>query len=336
LIQMSISSSKNKMTGQSSKSSSKRKSKVVQSSSSETMERVRRCQRLNPDLNDNEIGCKFVYKKVMSFSRSNTAKKMKRSQISSVNELDSQAEEGLDNEIIEAQVDQIFSGKYFAFTSNKPQDKDPNSKETVLMKLIKEYGGIEIEEDEDFMKQATVLNSYLIAESPSKTVKYLFALASSIPCVSPKFLKSCVQKNQLVDFTKFMLPAGKSLVTSVKYIQTRKLKETIFKGLTFFVNSMIGKEENKCFVSDATPILEAMGATVCSVGYTHDVEKLTAFCKKNKVHFVLTDESCSLAFDSWCIQHMIPVISEDWLIEVMVTGEFAQIYSHALFRPIRY
>lgn len=52
----------------------------------------------------------------------------------------------------------------------------------------------------------------LIADNHSRKVKYMQALALGLPCLSWKWISACVAKNQLVDWTSYVLCAGPSMV----------------------------------------------------------------------------------------------------------------------------
>ncbi|KAK0665521.1 putative DNA repair protein [Cercophora samala] len=50
----------------------------------------------------------------------------------------------------------------------------------------------------------------LIADGHSRKVKYMQALALGLPCLAPQWVKTCLDKGQLVDWSPFLLCAGQS------------------------------------------------------------------------------------------------------------------------------
>ncbi|KAH9905060.1 hypothetical protein F4778DRAFT_731728 [Xylariomycetidae sp. FL2044] len=50
----------------------------------------------------------------------------------------------------------------------------------------------------------------LIADTHSRKVKYMQALALGIPCLSPRWITACISKNEVVDWSSYLLCAGSS------------------------------------------------------------------------------------------------------------------------------
>ncbi|TGJ85764.1 hypothetical protein E0Z10_g2965 [Xylaria hypoxylon] len=50
----------------------------------------------------------------------------------------------------------------------------------------------------------------LIADGHSRKVKYMQALALGIPCLAPKWVTACVSRNEIVDWSSYLLCAGSS------------------------------------------------------------------------------------------------------------------------------
>lgn len=50
----------------------------------------------------------------------------------------------------------------------------------------------------------------LIADRHSRRAKYMQALALGLPCVHPRWLRDCVAQARILDFAKYLLPAGES------------------------------------------------------------------------------------------------------------------------------
>ncbi|KAK0636282.1 hypothetical protein B0T17DRAFT_625722 [Bombardia bombarda] len=50
----------------------------------------------------------------------------------------------------------------------------------------------------------------LIADGHSRKVKYMQALALGLPCIAPQWITACLDKNEVVDWTSYLLCAGQS------------------------------------------------------------------------------------------------------------------------------
>jgi hypothetical protein len=55
-----------------------------------------------------------------------------------------------------------------------------------------------------------VKNFILLADKPSRTPKYMYALASGIPILDFGYVEECLTQDKLLDFTPFLLSAGPS------------------------------------------------------------------------------------------------------------------------------
>ncbi|EPX73222.1 DNA repair protein RAD9 [Schizosaccharomyces octosporus yFS286] len=120
----------------------------------------------------------------------------------------------------------IFHTCVFVFTGLNTVDDNERS---LLINLVKQNGGAVLEEGlsalfcnyyngkgkiffplKPHKRSQSWKYAFLISDTHSRKVKYLEALALNLPCVHPRFITICVQKQKMVDFSPFLLAAGYS------------------------------------------------------------------------------------------------------------------------------
>ena len=109
----------------------------------------------------------------------------------------------------------IFSGMAFAISYDE-------ARKSSLTRLIRTNGGIvlldgfhEMFASEDMTHKPNFANmgfTALLADRHSRKEKYMQALALNLPCLSGKWIESCVAKERVVDWQPYLLPAGESAV----------------------------------------------------------------------------------------------------------------------------
>jgi hypothetical protein len=109
----------------------------------------------------------------------------------------------------------IFSGMAFAISYDE-------ARKSSLTHLIRTNGGIvlfdgfhEMFASEDMIHKPNFANlgfTALLADRHSRKEKYMQALALNLPCLSGKWIESCVAKERVVDWQPYLLPAGESAV----------------------------------------------------------------------------------------------------------------------------
>lgn len=132
----------------------------------------------------------------------------------------------------------IFEGMVFAISFQERQQahkcKDKSPSKSSLEGMIRQEGGKILDDgfnslfEFDTLSTSTkassssVLSSSLklresgigfaalIADGHSRKVKYMQALALGIPCLAPKWVTACVSKNEIVDWSSYLLCAGSS------------------------------------------------------------------------------------------------------------------------------
>jgi hypothetical protein len=105
----------------------------------------------------------------------------------------------------------IFANMKFVLTSATRTKKisDFNKKDYRIK--IEDRGGQMID---DFTSLKEGDKAFLVADTYYRTHKYLSALSLSVPCVKHNWIQECVAQEKLLDYVKFMLPAGESTLNS--------------------------------------------------------------------------------------------------------------------------
>lgn len=144
----------------------------------------------------------------------------------------------------------IFEGMVFAISFQNAQGRKSNEKHperVIIEQKIRQNGGRILSDgfDELFKfdsfqatsstasvptlsSSLTLLNedtgfTALIADGHSRKVKYMQALALGIPCLAPRWVTNCVAKQEIVDWTSYLLCAGPSMVLG-EAIRSRNLQ----------------------------------------------------------------------------------------------------------------
>jgi len=168
----------------------------------------------------------------------------------------------------------LFENMAFAisFQSRKPGESNDqyNSRvnfSTMIQKRIKEAGGRILENGFDELFEALPLGSpsnspastpgaeadinltpegrttgftALIADGHSRKVKYMQALALGLPCVAARWVTTCLERNELVDWAPYLLCAGQSAFLG-DAIRSRSLSS--YDATTARLTDVIGRRE---------------------------------------------------------------------------------------------
>lgn len=86
-----------------------------------------------------------------------------------------------------------FDGLFDPTSTSKPQNRLENEEELVISAEARKIGFVA-----------------LIADEHSRRVKYMQALALSLPCISGRWISECVSKDEIVDWAPYLLCAGQS------------------------------------------------------------------------------------------------------------------------------
>ncbi|CAJ0961535.1 unnamed protein product, partial [Mesorhabditis belari] len=212
----------------------------------------------------------------------------------------------------------FFSGYAFLLTSaNRPApDNQIPFKKNELKQRIQQRGGKIIES----VTETTEAMPILISDTYYRTMKYLAALASDVPCVSHEWVHECVKQETFLDFGDYHLQAGASIVDE-KIHACKKLKGQLLKGKRVCIYSLQEKAgPNLTFSEIWQPIVVSLGAEV--VKYSDADGNLDYF---------ITDPSCHVDTAKEAMDQGALVLSSEWLIQTIIMGEPQHPDAHARF-----
>ncbi|KAK7937575.1 uncharacterized protein PG986_014443 [Apiospora aurea] len=114
----------------------------------------------------------------------------------------------------------------------------------------------------------------LIADSHSRKAKYLQALALGLPCLSAKWISTCIARGKVIDWTSYMLCAGSSRVLGgairsrnvpIYEASSKTLLKTLGERPAFLRDMLILAVLEKCSEREHMPyfvLLQMLGATI--------------------------------------------------------------------------
>ncbi|VDN95082.1 unnamed protein product [Brugia pahangi] len=215
-------------------------------------------------------------------------------------------------------LDKIFDGITFVVTSalRKNREGEQGFSKKEIRCMIENGGGKVID---DVMKLPQGKPIYLIADTHYRTHKYLTALARSIPCVSNQWISDCAKENKLLDHTKYMLPAGVSLLTG-DMRPWHSNNGTLLSGKRVFISSNNVFYDMPNFSQIWTPIINHMGGTVVPV------------IPEEGLDILLTDASCTEEILNIARSQGATVVSSEWIIQAIIHGSLPAPEAHERFQ----
>ncbi|XP_053573707.1 TP53-binding protein 1 isoform X1 [Bombina bombina] len=163
----------------------------------------------------------------------------------------------------------------------------------------------------------------LIADQHCRTRKYFLCLASGIPCVSHVWVHDSCHANELQSFKNYLLPAGYSFQEE-RILEWHESQHS-FQGLRFLVVS--DQQEN--FLEMWAEILMTGGAATVKQHNSSDINKDVAL---GVFDVVITDRSCPQSIVK-CAQALnLPVISQEWIIQCLITGKKVGYHTHPKYK----
>ncbi|VDP10822.1 unnamed protein product [Soboliphyme baturini] len=195
--------------------------------------------------------------------------------------------------------------------STKNEEKPPVPfMKKLVRQLIEERGG-QVLEDFD----ADRSNCFLIADKFYRTHKYLSALVFAVPCVSHIWIHNCVSEKKLLDYKNYVLPAGLSLETG-RIVEWHSECPHLLDGLTIHVHTENHPNNLAAldFVQIWAPLLKCMGGEVLPI--MPDPSD-----PRSKLDILLTDASCTKELLGVAEKLGADVVSSEWLIQAIITGE---------------
>ncbi|XP_041274739.1 TP53-binding protein 1 isoform X2 [Onychostruthus taczanowskii] len=163
----------------------------------------------------------------------------------------------------------------------------------------------------------------LIADQHCRTQKYLLCLARGIPCVSHIWVHDSCHANQLQNYRNYLLPAGYSL-------QEQKLLEWHPRENPFHnLKVLLVSDQQENFLDLWSEILMTGGAASVKQHYSHAHNKDIAL---GVYDVVVTDFSCPAGVLKCAEALRLPVVSQEWVIQSLITGERVGYRQHPKYK----
>jgi len=227
-----------------------------------------------------------------------------------------------------SQIDLVFKGLKFLLTSAPRANKKSDFNKRDYRQKIENRGGEIID---NFENLDDTDSAFLIADTYYRTHKYLFALSLSIPCISQLWISECVEKNELVNYTEFLLPAGESSLNPEVVSQWKPLKGRLLRDKTIMVYS---NNDDKNGVSEIwPPMLKNLGAVLLDpFHHSMQLTEKTSFFDSNKIDLFLTDVECDKELVEKIESSGGLVVSSEFIIQAIIMGELPNISETNRFR----
>ncbi|XP_051898606.1 LOW QUALITY PROTEIN: TP53-binding protein 1 [Pristis pectinata] len=238
----------------------------------------------------------------------------------------------------------LFVGYAFILTAATESDRQTN-------KPAQRDGTLSSEEDEEYVETAAYNKQYtesqlragggyilqdfneaqckaayqcvLIADQHCRTKKYFLCIASGVPCVSNLWVRDSCLSNQLQPYKNYMLPAGYS-VEADRILEWHP-RTTPFKNMKMLLVS--DQQEN--FLSLWPEILMMGGATSVR---QHNPTAHGKDVPLGIFDIVVTDLSCPPSLLKCAESLAVPVVSQEWVIQSLVTGQRVSQNSHPMYK----
>ncbi|XP_021967589.1 protein hsr-9 [Folsomia candida] len=162
---------------------------------------------------------------------------------------------------------------------------------------------------------------FLVSDNFARTVKYIYSLAASIPCVSHKWVQECISQGKIVPWESYELNAGWSLESN-KVIPPHKKKP--LKGFEIYITA--GSNDLYDYWK---PVLTAAHATLLKP--KKGKGKAAGSIPKD-AQVLVTDATCSSEILAEAHDRMIPVVKPEWLVQSIIAGERADFFNHEKYR----
>ncbi|XP_069758595.1 TP53-binding protein 1 isoform X3 [Narcine bancroftii] len=238
----------------------------------------------------------------------------------------------------------LFVGYAFILTAATESDRQTN-------KTTQKDGTFSGEEDEEYVETAAYDKQYtesqlragggyilqdfneaqckaayqcvLIADQHCRTKKYFLCIASGMPCVSNLWVRDSCLANQLQPYKNYLLPAGYS-VEADRILEWHP-RTTPFKNMKMLLVS--DQQEN--FLGLWPEILMMGGATSVR---QHNPTAHGKDVPLGIFDIVVTDLSCPASLLKCAESLAVPVVSQEWVIQSLVTGRRVNQYSHPTYK----
>uniref|UniRef100_UPI00398E6441 TP53-binding protein 1 isoform X1 n=1 Tax=Pristiophorus japonicus TaxID=55135 RepID=UPI00398E6441 len=238
----------------------------------------------------------------------------------------------------------LFVGYAFILTAATESDRRTN-------KQAQRDGALSSEEDEEFVETAAYNKQYterqlragggyilqdfneaqckaayqcvLIADQHCRTKKYFLCIASGVPCVSNLWVRDSCLSNQLQPYKNYMLPAGYS-------VEADRILEWHPRTVPF-------KNMKMLLVSDQQESFLSLWSEIVMMGGAMSVRQHNATAHSMDVplgifDIVVTDPSCPPSLLKCAEMLKLPVVSQEWVIQSLVTGQRVSHNKHPQYK----
>ncbi|XP_054756707.2 uncharacterized protein LOC129262594 isoform X1 [Lytechinus pictus] len=207
-------------------------------------------------------------------------------------------------------------------TSDSEGDDDPDDvpfNKDYSRRQIEAGGGVVFKDIEK--SQRTEYKLFVIANTYCRTMKYMYALAANIPCISNLWIRDCSRMNKLQSHKAYRLQAGESVDGDVIEWKPNRM---ILSGLKVLVlSSHYGVE------STWRSILMAAGCHI--VARFPNINQLNRGGVPFDCNVMVTDPSCPRHILHRAQQLDMPIVSAEWVMQSLINGVRMPYDSHFKF-----
>lgn len=202
----------------------------------------------------------------------------------------------------------LFRGLKFIITGLK---EIPDVLKSIELKILELGGSISQFRPETAPRKPlkdNIARYILISNAPQRTIKYLSALASCVPCVNYKWVEDCAKENKLLKLRKYLLPAGNDLDDNIikipKWYIYEYFEDVPEELLEPFEDKRIEIVGSVKFKEQWKPILKSCGArTVDRLGKSNNIDYILAETYPADYVVELAKQiGCPICNKEWAIQ----------------------------------
>ncbi|XP_016886215.1 TP53-binding protein 1 isoform X6 [Cynoglossus semilaevis] len=227
----------------------------------------------------------------------------------------------------------LFMGFVFMLTASSETDrlsnKSPNSDEedivpsgpynkTYTESQLQAGGGFILPDFNEEQCNAAY-QSLLISDQHCRTRRYLLCLASGVPCVSHMWVRDCCKENKLLNYRNYLLPAGVGPDDGIVEWHPRCSPFKTLRVLLVFEKPV-----------ELWAQLITMGGGASVRQFPGDKDNLDIASGKYDV--VVTDHACPPLVEQNLTSQEIPLVSPEWLIQSIISGEQLGFHSRPQYR----
>ncbi|KAJ8908324.1 hypothetical protein NDN08_005037 [Rhodosorus marinus] len=224
----------------------------------------------------------------------------------------------------------VFNGIRFGMTLNKDSLARKASK-GYLHEEVARLGGMILENVGDFVEaiEDGGVAVVLIAESPSRTEKFLHALAARLPILSMAWVAACAEQRSVVSTKSYHISPGtaktekapKSFTTTSSLFPTATPPtDRVFARMCFLVQMKTLAARNR-----TESILFIAGA--------HVLSRPSLVCTADDPMYLATDRTPPMHLRKFVNRGQMIPVTWDWIVECLVCNYIVPPHRHTEFQP---